>query len=648
MDTRNQPVAGKKISFSTRITLMIMALLLISIVMLTSLVLMQYRQSLIRDALSDLQSMAQSRSESFIDWLQSRQDEMRYLASVDFAVNLDREATAMLMAKLAEMDGFYDTIFLVSSEGRGLAGVSYEKGKARILSSDEANAFNVADRAWFRSAISGQDTFSQPVISRATGNQVSTVAIPIRRNGQVIAVMRGAVQINTLVERLAAMSRDQGTEIYMLNAEGRAITPAASIIRIEEPLQTAAAEAARSRTSITKQYQNAAGVPVVGSLSFIDLLGWGLVMETESSVALADLHRMITMVVLITLLILAVSVVVSLLLVRSITRTLGGDPSYAADIVHQVAEGDLSLKIQLKKNDTDSLLASISTMQQKLRTTLLEISSYSDQVASASTQLAQVNELTSQGISRQVEEITSSATAMTEMTATLEEVARSTQSTADASTRAMGAAETGRSAVRHTLAAINELSEEMSHATTTINELKSDSDQIGKILVVIQDIAEQTNLLALNAAIEAARAGDTGRGFAVVADEVRNLASRTKASTTEIQAMIDKLQQGADKAVIAMSTSLEGTRASVASTRDLDDKLNHIAQAVQEIDQNAQQIASATEEQTLVSRDINESIHNISNVSEQTAENVRESSEASESLAQLAERLKGMVAQFRT
>ncbi|MBE0508917.1 MAG: methyl-accepting chemotaxis protein [Marinospirillum sp.] len=641
-------ITGKKTGFATRITLMIMGLLLVSIALLMSLVMMQYRQTLTEDVLSDLRSLSQSSAESFTEWLLARQDEMRYLASIDYAVNLDREATAMMMAKLAEMDGFYDTIFLVGSEGRGLAGVSYQQGRARVLSADEADAFNVADRAWFRSAISGQDTFSQPVISRATGNQVSTVAIPIRRNGQVIAVMRGAVQINTLVDRLAAMSRNEGTEIYMLNAEGRAITPAASIINVEEPLQTEAAVAARNRASMTGQYQNAAGVPVIGSLSFIDLLGWGLVMETESYVAMADLRRMVVVVLVITLLVLVVSVGVSLLLVRSITRTLGGDPAYAADIVHQVADGDLSLAIQLKKGDTNSLLASISTMQQKLRTTLLEISSYSDQVASASTQLAQVNELTSQGIHKQVEEITSSATAMTEMTATLEEVARSTQSTADASTRAMNAAETGRTAVRNTLATINELSEEVSHATTTINELKSDSDQIGKILVVIQDIAEQTNLLALNAAIEAARAGDTGRGFAVVADEVRNLASRTKASTTEIQAMIDKLQQGADKAVTAMSVSLEGTQASVASAKDLDDKLNHIAQAVQEIDQNAQQIASATEEQTLVSRDINESIHNISDVSEQTAGNVRESSDASESLAQLAERLKGMVAQFRT
>ncbi|SFX60180.1 methyl-accepting chemotaxis protein [Marinospirillum alkaliphilum] len=646
--TRSNAADRSGLGFGARLTLMILALLLVSITLLISLVMLQYRQALTQDVLNEMTTRSQGNAGAFTDWLLARQDEMRYLATVDAVVNLDADASAQLMARMTELGGFYDTIFLVSPEGRGLAGVSLENGRARIMSSDEAYAFNVADRDWFRSAISGRDTFSQPVISRATGNQVSTVAIPVRQDGRIVAVMRGAVQINTLVDRLAALRRDAGTEIYMIGSNGRAITPAASIGNAEVELQTEAAVAARNRQNLTGEYTNAAGQPVIGSLAFIELLGWGLAVETESRVAMAELYRMLWLVVGLTLVVLVVSMGVCMLLVRSVTRTLGGDPAYAADVVHLVSEGDLVTPIALKKGDDTSLLASIHTMQLKLRHILGEIGSYSDQVAAASTQLAQINDQTSQGIQTQAEEISSSAAAMTEMTATLEEVARNTQNTADASRDALTAANNGRQAVRSTLDSISELSQEVEHATQTINELKENSDQIGKILVVIEGIAEQTNLLALNAAIEAARAGDSGRGFAVVADEVRSLASRTMASTTEIQAMIERLQKGADRAVVAMDVSLKGTHSSVASAREMDEKLNHIADAVQQIDQNAQQIASATEEQTLVSRDINQSINNISEVAEMTAGSVRESSEASESLAHLAEQLKGLVAQFRT
>lgn len=637
----------RSLSFGTRLTLMMVSLILASIAILTSMLFSQYRTTQINATLTDLEARSASNAEAFSAWLLARQDEMSYLAAADVAVTLDLGSSVSLMATLVSK-GHYDTIFIVSPEGRGLVGVSYENGRARVMTVAEANQFDVADRAWFRSAISGEDTFSQPVVSRATGNTVSTVAIPIRRDGRVVAVMRGAVKIDTLVTRLAELRNSAGTEIYLIASEqGNAITPAPSIKNLESPLKTKAAEHLREKKNFVGRYMNAANERVIGSATYIPLLGWGLVVEQNESLALAEVTQMLVMLLVISAAIIAVAVVACVLLVRAVTRTLGGDPEYASHVVHEVARGNLTVDIALKTGDTSSLLASIYTMQKNLRKMLSEITSYSEQVAASSTQLAQISEQTERNLERQAQEISNSATAMNEMSTTLEEVARNTQSTASASSSARDAADTGRIAVQSTIESIKHLAVQVNQATLVIGEVKGDSDRIGSILQVIESIAEQTNLLALNAAIEAARAGESGRGFAVVADEVRSLASRTKNSTTEIKSMIEKLQSGSDGAVRAMHVSSKGTEASVDIAGDTGEKLEAIAKAVTLIDNIAQQIATATEEQTMVAREINESIHNISSVADENAENVKQCTQASESLSRLAEQLQALVTQFR-
>ncbi|WP_371919802.1 methyl-accepting chemotaxis protein [Pseudomonas sp. MYb185] len=286
-------------------------------------------------------------------------------------------------------------------------------------------------------------------------------------------------------------------------------------------------------------------------------------------------------------------------------------------------------------------------MQDSLRTMLGEVSQYSEQVAAAATELAQVNEGTEAGMQHQTTQITSAAAAMNEMTATVEEVARNTLRAADSARQATNDANQGRSVVADTVGAINHLANDIDNAVGVVSELKGDSDRIGSVLQVIENIAEQTNLLALNAAIEAARAGESGRGFAVVADEVRSLASRTKDSTTEIQATIEKLQSGAVRAEKVMHGSRENAQNTVERIGETGESLERIAHGVLLIDEMMQQIASAAEEQSATAREINQNIHGINDVAEQTSRSVGQSTQASESLAQLAEQLRSLVQQFR-
>ncbi|TGG91554.1 methyl-accepting chemotaxis protein [Natronospirillum operosum] len=636
----------KKLSFGVRLTTLLVALIVGAILILTSILFSQYRQAQVEQSLTSVEATAQNNAQSFTEWLQARQDEMRFLASLEASIDADLDRVNELMLRITEQDLFYDTIFLVGADGIGMAGVDLNEGSPRIMPESEANAFDVHDRAWFQQAVSGTPAFSQPVVSRATGNTVSTVAIPVYDN-EIVSVMRGAVMIDTLVERLEALDRGAGTEIYLLDGNGVPVTPAASFGSTDSPLETEAAQAAQAGTDQAGTYTNAAGTRVVGASAYIDMLDWSLVVETEQSVALAAVGQMLAFLTILAALVIAASIGACLLMVRSILKTLGGDPEYAAAIVHQVADGDLTAQIRLRKGDQDSLLASLHSMQQRLHGMMTDIGDYSAQVASASTELAQISTRTNEGVEQQTQEINSSATAMNEMTATLEDVAASTQSSADASRTASESAATGRQVVQASIEAINQLAREIENTTQVINTVKEDSDRIGKVVEVIEGIAEQTNLLALNAAIEAARAGESGRGFAVVADEVRGLAGRSKESTTEIQTMIEQLQKGTERAVTAMETSRERSEESVTRSEEVGTQLERIVEAVNLIDETAQQIASATEEQTAVSRDINKSIHSISEVAAQTTENVSQSVEAGDNLSQLAEQLRNLVARFR-
>jgi methyl-accepting chemotaxis protein len=156
-----------------------------------------------------------------------------------------------------------------------------------------------------------------------------------------------------------------------------------------------------------------------------------------------------------------------------------------------------------------------------------------------------------------------------------------------------------------------ELTEEISNASGVINQLAEDSQNMNKILDVINGIAEQTNLLALNAAIEAARAGEQGRGFAVVADEVRNLASRTALSTTEIRELLDKLISAADMSVTSMETAKEKANSNESISREVDDSLTKIKEQIGHISSMNNQIAAAPEEQSSVAATVVSNIENM-------------------------------------
>ncbi len=318
------------------------------------------------------------------------------------------------------------------------------------------------------------------------------------------------------------------------------------------------------------------------------------------------------------------------------------------DTVHSMAEGDLTVVVKLDAQDEMQLIAEdMNMMIERTNALVSQVISSANQVVISSDQSSVASENTRTGVEQQNVELELVATAMNEMSATVHDVAKNASNTAHSTRDADKAANDGRSVVNQTIDSINELANKMQQASEVIQTLEQDSESIGSVLDVIRGIAEQTNLLALNAAIEAARAGEQGRGFAVVADEVRTLAGRTQDSTQEIQTMIEKLQQGAQSAVKAMSEGLSQTEKTVQQAGQAGTTLEEITSAVDQVTMMNDQIASAAEEQSAVAEEINRNVVNVRDVAVNTAENATQTASTSESLKEVASQLQVLVSEFK-
>ncbi|MEX3776230.1 methyl-accepting chemotaxis protein [Pseudomonas sp. MYb118] len=339
--------------------------------------------------------------------------------------------------------------------------------------------------------------------------------------------------------------------------------------------------------------------------------------------------------------------VMTVLLAWLLTRSIVTPLARAVQAAETIAGGNLTKAVEVDgKDEPARLLSALSTMQGNLRKTIEQIAGSATQLGAAAEELSAVTEEASRGMQQQNDEIEQAATAVNEMTAAVEEVARNAVSTSEASNQSTQAAREGRDRVVETVDAIQTMTHDVQNTSLMIEGLAEQGRDIGKVLDVIRAIAEQTNLLALNAAIEAARAGEAGRGFAVVADEVRALAHRTAQSTQEIEKMVAGIQNGTGEAVSSMQQSNQRTQSTLEMARAAGIALEQITQSIHQINERNLVIASASEEQAQVSREVDRNLVNIRDLATQSAAGANQTSAATHELSRLAVDLNAMVARF--
>lgn len=385
---------------------------------------------------------------------------------------------------------------------------------------------------------------------------------------------------------------------------------------------------------------------------------WSLIIEVPKTQAFMAVDNMNTamndmamslgsLLLTIGIIVTVIAVLIISLVIRSIIAPLNMIQARVENLAS--AEGDLTQAIEVDAHaELIALGSGINAFIAKLRHLISELKILADRSQQESIKSADIAKHTRESVNRQYGEIESVVTAVNQMSATALEVAKASEQTAMETESMTVNVKDGQSRLTQAMVFVEGVSGDSAQAQQAVNMVSQSSANISRILEVISSIAEQTNLLALNAAIEAARAGEQGRGFAVVADEVRTLASRTQTSTNEISTLIESLQKEVKNASSIIDKGAQGAQKAVEQTQLALQSLNAIVEQINQVSGQVTHIATAAEEQSAVTEEVNRNITGISDSAAELSQLADSAQQSSDSLADLVQQQQLQLGRLRT
>lgn len=317
------------------------------------------------------------------------------------------------------------------------------------------------------------------------------------------------------------------------------------------------------------------------------------------------------------------------------------------DEMGDLADGDLTVRAEVKENITGAIADSINYTIDSLRDLVTGINRASEQVNTATGQAQETSIGLLSAAEKQSKQITETTDAVSNMTRSILQVSSNASQASQVAQRSLQAATQGSQAVQNTITGMNGIREQIQETSKRIKRLGESSQEIGEIVELISDITEQTNILALNAAIQAASAGEAGRGFTVVAEEVQRLAERSSEATKQIGAIVKTIQTDTNSAVAAMEKSTEGVVEGARLSDAAGKALTEIETVTNSLARLIQSISSATEAQTEVASTVTKNMQQIQEITSQTTEGTKQTAESVGQLTTLAEELRESVAGFK-
>ncbi|REB74156.1 chemotaxis protein [Cutibacterium acnes] len=608
--------------------------------------------------------------ENMEEWIQKRLDKLTLIANSDTIINGELAARSQLINVVKEQDQTYETVVVIGKDGI----VEAHTDPSLV------GKLDLSERDYFIKGIKGEQSVSNVLNSKATGNRILAIATPIlNANKEIVGVVSATVNFESLIQEFLQNENSQNNSTYPVlvdsnnivqfhpNADliGKTIEEAGFSKNIGDIFEKGKTTSGSKKIVVNGEEQLVTYAPLKSA-------GIGIYLFTSFD----DILQVTNSIKNITLIIIAV---VSVLIISVAIWIANGMTKPIRNIVAQlrlVAAGDLTSKdiVVQSKDEIGQLADNTNSMKHSLRELIKQLKESSEHTAETSEQLAvsadqsnQTSVVITESIQAVAEGAADQAEMVTESTEALDEVAQGVQQIAEASatisekaSSTLNKAQTGKESVEKNITQMNTIQQSVQNSDELTKSLIVKSQDIVKILEVITSIADQTNLLALNAAIEAARAGEHGKGFAVVADEVRKLAEESQRSSQEIASIVTIIQEEIEQTSESMNAVMNEVESGVLIannsrelfmeilelTYDVSDNITNMSATSEEISAGAEEVSASFNQIATITKNTKANTQEVAAASEEQLAGIEEISSAAQSLKNLAAELEKTITKF--